>query len=1134
MSLATKNVVTVLVGLGLVMGLAFAFAVPAKADMLSDLQAQVQALLAQISALSGGSSSSTSGAGCYTFTMTEQLGSTGGEVMWVQKFLNAHGAMVSSSGAGSPGNESSYYGAKTKAAVAKWQGMNGVAPAVGYWGPLTRAKANAVCAGSTPGVPGIPGVPVTGNGLKVALAADSPNNVALVAAQAIGELGKFTLTNPTGSEITVTSMGFKRIGTSADSTISNVYLFNGAVRLTDAAGVSNALFTFNDTAGIIKIPAGGSVTVSVRADILTGTGGQQMGVQLVSVAASSALDTSVVLPITGGIQTISSASMGTVAFTYTGPSNATDNPTADVRVFEASTVVSTHAAWLKSMTFEDRGSDADGDLKNFKLFVDGTQVGTAVSQASSQKVVFDLSANPKKLETGTRIIKVVADVVGGSGKTYDVQIRRAADAMIVDAELDQPILTTDAGGSFPVSAGTANTIGAANLSITRKTDSPSGDIAVGATNILIGRYEVRASGENVKVDTLTASTTVSVGTSIGLDNGKIFLNGVQIGSTNDIAQTGTDFAMGSSFIARAGQTEILEVYADAKNTSGTNIAAATTIILGVAVTAANTEGMSSGDSVTSANLSAANIVSFTRTITASSVTMTKNSGYGNQTVVSGSNGVKLGSFTLSTGSTEGVNVNTITVTLSTNESGSITDLMLKDSVTGAQIGTTKGTPGTSNSFSVNVPLAVSSTKTVDVFGNLKSSANAGPIAMEIDGSGTGSVTASSVTFGSSSTGTLQTITIASTGTLTTTIGVSPDNANVIAGSSMVKVGSFNFTAANSDFTVQEVKVKIGNQAATSVGSVVLKYKDKTGVDQSVTQALTLSSGVQPHATATYTGLTFFIPMNTTKALDVYVSTPTVASGATSGQAITATLDGNEGFKASDSAGNATTTMSASPGDVVSSDTAGRGTMYVRKSIPTLSAVALDSATLTAGSDQVLGRVKVTADAAGDIDWGHIVFTFSKTAALDIGATTTVALWDGSTSITGTFATTSGSLPAGTNDACDNLTSCLLHFRPTTVRTIPAGESRTYELRGTVGGIASGANNISVSIANPQSTATTTTTYTATVGTNGVSTVPSFAWSDWSDNSDHASSATGASTLDWTGDFLVKTLPLTVGNRSVNF
>ncbi|MEK7155891.1 MAG: hypothetical protein AAB734_03355 [Patescibacteria group bacterium] len=62
MNLATKNVATVFVGSVLVLALSFAFVTPAKADMLSELQAQVQALLAQISALGGGSTT-VSGAG---------------------------------------------------------------------------------------------------------------------------------------------------------------------------------------------------------------------------------------------------------------------------------------------------------------------------------------------------------------------------------------------------------------------------------------------------------------------------------------------------------------------------------------------------------------------------------------------------------------------------------------------------------------------------------------------------------------------------------------------------------------------------------------------------------------------------------------------------------------------------------------------------------------------------------------------------------------------------------------------------------------------------------------------------------------------------------------------------------------
>lgn len=203
-----------IVGSVLVLALSFAFVTPAKADLLSDLQAQVQALLAQIAALGGGST--TSGAGCYAFTMSHQQGDSGGEVMQIQKFLNSHGAQVAVSGAGSPGNETAYYGALTKAAVAKWQAANGVAPAAGYWGPITRAKVASVCAStpSTPTTPTTPGGEVL-NG--------SAGSITVTTTSADVEDEVFTAT-------TEKVLGFKVQASGADVRVTNVRVkFTAAV-----------------------------------------------------------------------------------------------------------------------------------------------------------------------------------------------------------------------------------------------------------------------------------------------------------------------------------------------------------------------------------------------------------------------------------------------------------------------------------------------------------------------------------------------------------------------------------------------------------------------------------------------------------------------------------------------------------------------------------------------------------------------------------------------------------------------------------------------------------------------------------------------------------------------------------------
>jgi spore germination protein YaaH len=79
------------------------------------------------------------------------IGSTGTQVYILQKILNSSvSTEIAASGVGSPGSETSYFGAGTKAAVEKFQLEYNIAtaknPAFGSVGPATRAKLNAVLA----------------------------------------------------------------------------------------------------------------------------------------------------------------------------------------------------------------------------------------------------------------------------------------------------------------------------------------------------------------------------------------------------------------------------------------------------------------------------------------------------------------------------------------------------------------------------------------------------------------------------------------------------------------------------------------------------------------------------------------------------------------------------------------------------------------------------------------------------------------------------------------------------------------------------------------------------------------------------------------------------------------------------
>ena len=70
------------------------------------------------------------------------LNSNNTDVKELQKYLNAHGFIVSKSGPGSLGNETTKFGSATRAALIKFQKANRISPAVGYFGPVTRAFVN--------------------------------------------------------------------------------------------------------------------------------------------------------------------------------------------------------------------------------------------------------------------------------------------------------------------------------------------------------------------------------------------------------------------------------------------------------------------------------------------------------------------------------------------------------------------------------------------------------------------------------------------------------------------------------------------------------------------------------------------------------------------------------------------------------------------------------------------------------------------------------------------------------------------------------------------------------------------------------------------------------------------------------
>ncbi|MCF7843984.1 hypothetical protein K9M47_03760, partial [Candidatus Gracilibacteria bacterium] len=423
----------------------------------------------------------------YSFSTNMKLGSSGTDVMNLQKVLNMYPqTMVGSTGAGSPGMETTYFGPATRAAVNKFHALHlvelGISAPTGNVFAGTRALLDEVCSGSgssmstslptgcsstagfspvtgqscASGAPvavtlptgcsstagfspvtgqscstGVSNVPTSSGPISAMLAGSQPVNM-IVAGQSGARLADITFTG----NGTVTGVQLQRTGVSADSTLVNVYLYDGNTRITDAASVvTGGYINFNATNGLFSV--NGSRTISVRADILTGTGGQSVGVQLNSLTSAGTVST--YTNVMGNALQIAAVTPAGVKFSSFSPTTpSVDAGTLAYNVWQGSVTVSTRDVNFRAATFKFVGSAPADAMENMSLFIDGTKVAgpSMINVANNNKVTFDLGNTPFLLKTGSHTIDVRADIVKGSNRTITMSVENVADLMFEDSNLN--------------------------------------------------------------------------------------------------------------------------------------------------------------------------------------------------------------------------------------------------------------------------------------------------------------------------------------------------------------------------------------------------------------------------------------------------------------------------------------------------------------------------------------------------------------------------------------------------------------------------------------------------------------------------------------------------------------------------
>ncbi len=82
------------------------------------------------------------------FVTNLALGAFVDDVKELQKFLNAKGFTVASTGAGSSGKETNYFGLNTTRALIAFQKAYHIIPSIGFFGPITRGVVNGILSGT--------------------------------------------------------------------------------------------------------------------------------------------------------------------------------------------------------------------------------------------------------------------------------------------------------------------------------------------------------------------------------------------------------------------------------------------------------------------------------------------------------------------------------------------------------------------------------------------------------------------------------------------------------------------------------------------------------------------------------------------------------------------------------------------------------------------------------------------------------------------------------------------------------------------------------------------------------------------------------------------------------------------------
>src|SRR3989344_1956861 len=1037
------------------------------------------------------------------FTRSLTTGSTGADVKCLQQYLNGTAFKVAASGAGSPGAETMYFGPATKGAVAKWQAANGVAPAVGYFGPISQAKYNSLVAGGpTPPGPG-PVPPSVGTGLQVSSGTQPTNYIAPESAARV----PFTvvkLTAGTDGDVTVNGITVERTGPAADTSFDGVVLLDENMAQLGIAKTLNS--SHQTTVGdpfIVKAGQTRTMTIAANMDSdLDGEAGQVASFSVNGVNTSATVSGS--LPITGAEHTINGTlSIGSVTVAR-GSLDPGSSQTKEVGTigytFSAVKVTagSAEKVYLTHIRWNQTGSAGSGDLTNVKTYVDGIAYDTMVS-ADGKYYTTNFPGSGILIDKGFSVdISIKGDIAGGSNRTIDFDIAKQTDIGVKGQTFNFGLIPplagsdpTDDSSNFssvedPYYDASQVTVSTGTMNVSVATSVAAQNIGINLANQPLGALAVDVKGEAISVASITFNVSLvgeganddvdDITNAIIVDETGAVVAGPKDGSATDASGNEGTIAFTDTITFPTG----VHTYT-IKGKIGTDIDNNVTIAASTTPSGWGTvKGLTTGNTITPSPTSALTMPRMT--VKTGALTVSAQTTPIAQTVIAGSSQFEFARYSFDAiSSGEDVRVTTIPLAygVATGNATDLTNCKLYDGATVINssniVNPTAESSSTSFTFDGSgLIVAKGTSKTINLKCDMRSGSTGSYLWGLDTAEATGYTGASGITSGQTVAETLtesngQAMTASSGGSFTAALDSnSPTYKVVSAGMTNIELARIRFTASNEDIDLRQVALQLSGTGSNTPDDLINRTVTLWTTDGVNIGTAQFSTTQGDFATSSAISANAFrIPKDGNKVLVVKGDMANIClscDATTSGAFIKVNYDGeNTGINGNYGTGVASGSNISPTGG----DTSSEG-VRVFEAYPTFAAVTGWQPSSLSNGDQPLFRFSVKANG-GDV--GIYKFTIRMaTTSVDVTSLNMFGYTDSvfSSPVAGVN-TPSGQLasstsPLNVNDSNSDIPVLVNDASGATkILNVPSGSTYYFEVRGTVANANASGDSVSIQL-----------------------------------------------------------------------